>query len=124
MMERYSLWIMPGMRNNVQRGGLMTHLFLCFSTLPKPPYSFEIKDWIPSEHPHPSFSNEKFQRAKTTPRTISCRTSGHWRGVSVSTIYILEREFVEKALDDKSGIERAVREIRLEVLALGQNLRW
>ena len=61
---------------------------------------------------------------KTTPRTVFSGWSGCWREISVLTIYILEEEFVEKALDSKSAIGRAVREMKLEVVALGQSLPW
>lgn len=120
MMERYSLAVMPGMWNPGRRGELMTHIFLCYAHSPVTPNPFEIEYWSPSEHPHSALSDEQIKSTKSTPRAIPFSWSGYWSRFSDSRIFILESEFVEKVLYGNSVISRAVREMRLEVVALAQ----
>jgi hypothetical protein len=121
MMGNYSLTIMPGMSYNSQ---LLTHLFLCFPSDSAMEERNESGHWNPSEHPHPALSEEKTVGAPNTLRTIFTRSGGLWRTLAITSICVLDEEFVMRALDGKSAIGRAVRDMRLEVVSLAQSPLW
>jgi hypothetical protein len=59
--------------------------------------------------------------APSTLRTIFTRSGGLWRTLAISSLCVLDEEFVLRALDSKSAIGRAVTEMKLEVISLSRS---
>ncbi|KAE9372985.1 hypothetical protein N431DRAFT_534118 [Stipitochalara longipes BDJ] len=118
MMKRYALFIMPGMIDFGQWGALITHLFLCCSASLQSSPLFKIQIRAPSDCLHSALLDEKTKRVERIPRTVSSRWTGCLGGTSVSTLYVLEKKTIEKALFGDEAIGKSIRELRLEVVAL------